>query len=95
MCAYSDTATNPDAVFEVLSPATKDYDLGEKFEHYRQIPSLSAVVYLWQDRRQVEVRQRSAGGAWQTRTAGAGASLPLESLGCLLDVDAIYARAGA
>ena len=93
--AHRDTATNPAAVFEVLSPATMDYDLGEKFEHYRQIPSLSAVVYLWQDRRQVEVRQRAAGGAWQTRTAGAGASLPLESLGCLLDVDAIYARAGA
>jgi len=92
---HKDTATNPAAIFEVLSPATADYDLGEKFDHYRQIPSLSAVVYLWQDRRQIEARQRSAAGAWRTQSAGAGATLLLEELGCLLDVDAIYTRAGA
>jgi len=92
---HRDTATNPAAVVEVLSPATMAYDLGEKFEHYRQLPSLCAVVYLWQDRRQIEVRQRTAGGPWQTSSAGAGASIALEALGCVLDVDAIYARAGA
>jgi Uma2 family endonuclease len=92
---HRDTAINPAAVVEVLSPATMDYDLGEKFEHYRQLPSLKAVVYLWQDRRQLEVRQRTDGGAWQTRTAGAGGSLPLEALGCVLGIDAIYTRAGA
>jgi len=92
---HKDTATNPAAIFEVLSPATADYDLGEKFDHYRQIPSLSAVVYLWQDRRQIEVRQRTADSTWQTQTAGSGASLLLEALGCVLDVDAIYSRAGA
>jgi len=92
---HKDTAINPAAVFEVLSPATMDYDLGEKFDHYRHIPSLSAVVYLWQDRRHIEVRQRVADGAWQTQVAGAGVSLKLASLDCLLDVDAIYARAGA
>ena len=92
---HKDTATNPAAVFEVLSPATIAYDLGAKFEHYRQIPSLNAVVYLWHDRRQIEVRQRTANGAWRAESAGSGAALRLESLGCLLDVDAIYARAGA
>lgn len=92
---HKDTAINPAAVFEVLAPATMDYDLSEKFEHYRQIPSLSAVVYLWHDRRRIEVRQRIADGAWQTQSAAAGASLALGSLGCVLDVDAIYTRAGA
>lgn len=92
---HKDTATNPAAIFEVLSPATRDYDLGEKFDHYRQIPSLSAVVYLWQDRRRIEVRQRTASGAWQTESADGGASIALHALGCVLDVDAVYARAGA
>jgi len=92
---HKDTATNPAAVVEVLSPATPDYELGEKFEHYRQIPSLDAVVYLWQDRRQLEVRERTAERTWRTTCAGPGARVTLDSLDCLLDVDAIYVRAGA
>lgn len=88
-----DTVANPSVVFEVLSPSTIDYDLGEKFEHYRQIPSLRAVVYLWQDRRQIEIRTRTE-NAWRTETFGAGRVAALEALGCTLDVDALYDRAG-
>jgi Uma2 family endonuclease len=88
-----ETVTNPTVVIEVLSPATIDYDLGEKFENYRQIPSLSAVVYVWQDRRQIEVRAR-AGDAWRTETFGAGGLAAIEALACTLDVSALYDRAG-
>ena len=55
-----ETVVNPTVVVEVLSPATIDYDLGEKFDHYRQIPSLKAVVHVWQDRRQIEIREAKA-----------------------------------
>ena len=88
-----DTAANPSVVFEVLSPSTIDYDLGEKFEHYRQIPSLKAVVYVWQDRRQIEVRTRTE-DVWRTDTIGSGGVAQIAPLGCRLDVDALYARAG-
>jgi Uma2 family endonuclease len=90
-----DTAVNPTVVVEVLSPATIDYDLGEKFEHYRQIPSIRAVVYIWQDRKRIEVRERIDAGNWQVVAAGAGSIATIEPLRCALDVDAIYARAGA
>ena len=89
-----DTVANPTVVVEVLSPATIDYDLGEKFEHFRQIPSLKAVVYIWQDRRQIEVRTRTTGDDWRTEAVGAGSVARLESLGCTLDVDALYTSAG-
>ena len=39
----------------VLSKTTEAYDRGEKFDHYCRIPSLKAVVYVWQDRKQIEV----------------------------------------
>jgi Uma2 family endonuclease len=71
-----------------------DYDLGEKFEHYRQIPSLSAVLYVWQDRRQVELRER-ANDDWSASIMGPGTSAAISSLGVSIDVNALYADAGA
>src|SRR6478609_2292974 len=38
--------TNPKLVVEVLSPGTEDYDRNEKLEHYKSIPSLSAIVLV-------------------------------------------------
>jgi Uma2 family endonuclease len=90
-----ETVANPKVVVEVLSPATIDYDLGEKFEHYRRIPSLRAVVYVWQDHRQIEVRARTAGDDWKVEIVGAGAVAAIEPLDCSLDVDALFADAGA
>ncbi|HEX3903893.1 MAG TPA: Uma2 family endonuclease [Polyangia bacterium] len=90
-----ETVANPTVVVEVLSPATIDYDLSEKFDHYRRIPSLKAVVYVWQDRRQIEIRARGALDDWRVEIAGSGAIARLEPLGCALDVDALYTDAGA
>ena len=89
-----ETVVNPTVLVEVLSPATIDYDLGEKFEHYQRIPSLDAVVYVWQDRRQIEVRARRE-GAWTSVAAGAGNAVVIEGIACRVDVDACYADAGA
>ena len=47
--------TNPIVVVEVLSKSTSDYDRGDKFYLYRQIPSLQEYVLIAQDRAQVEV----------------------------------------
>jgi len=90
----ADTVVNPTVVVEVLSPSTTDYDLGEKFEHYQQIPSLAAVIYVWQDRRQIEVREK-AGTAWRASTFASGATAAVSSLGIDIAVDALYADAGA
>ena len=35
-----DTVLNPVILIEVLSDSTKDYDRGQKFQHYRTLPSL-------------------------------------------------------
>lgn len=92
--ASTETVTNPTVVVEVLSPATMDYDLGEKFSHYQQIPSLKAVIYVWQDRRQIEVRAREQGRAWRTEIVTEEAVCRIDALGIPLAVDALYAAAG-
>jgi Uma2 family endonuclease len=71
-----------------------DYDLGEKFEHYQRVPSLAAVLYVSQDRRQIEVRELSA-GAWKVSLAGPGGTAFVSSLGVAIDIDALYTDAGA
>jgi Uma2 family endonuclease len=92
----ADTVVNPTVVVEVLSPGTIDYDLGEKFEHYRQIPSLAAVVYVWQDRRRVEVRARGADASWRAvAVAEAGGTAPIAALDGKITVDGLYSDAGA
>lgn len=88
---HADTVTNPALLVEVLSPGTIDYDLGEKFEHYQQIPSLQAVVYVWQDRPQIEVRERTPDGSWRRETAVAGQLIAISTPGCRMSVDALHA----
>jgi Uma2 family endonuclease len=89
-----DTVTNPAALVEVLSPSTIDYDLGEKFEHYKQVPAVRAVVYVWQDRRNIEIRERAADGSWRVQIVEAGEVGSIESLDCRIEVDALYGAAG-
>ena len=90
----ADTVVNPTLVVEVLSPGTVDYDLGEKFEHYRRIPSLTAVLYVAQDGRQIEIRSRQDGD-WKAAIVGPGDMAAVPALGVSIDVDALYADAGA
>ena len=90
----ADTVVNPTLVVEVLSPGTMDYDLGEKFEHYQRLPSLAAVLYVSQDRRQIEIREVSV-DAWKVSIAGPGGTATVASLGIAIDVDSLYTDAGA
>ena len=86
-----DTVINPTALVEVLSPSTIDYDLGEKFEHYKQVPSLKAVIYVWQDRHQIECRVRNSDGTWRSDSFGSGQNTELAALECRIAVDVLYA----
>jgi len=41
-----DNATRPAALIEILSPATRRYDRGEKFKLYRDIPTLKEYILV-------------------------------------------------
>jgi Uma2 family endonuclease len=84
--------TNPSVVFEVLSAGTEAYDRTEKRLHYQQLAALQAFVLVAQDRRSVEVWRRE-GEAWVHTGFGAGERVMLDAIGCVLDVDDVYAQA--
>lgn len=54
-----DTLLNPTVIFEVLSPATEDYDRGTKFKLYRTIPSLENYILVSSTEYAAEVYTRS------------------------------------
>jgi Uma2 family endonuclease len=83
------TAVNPRAVVEVLSPSTEAYDRGEKLAHYKLIESLTEIVLIAQPRRQIEVWHRSPEG-WVLDVSHDGETARLRSIDCTLPVHDVY-----
>lgn len=89
---WRDTLLNPRILIEVLSPSTQDYDRGEKFEHYRTIPSLREYILVSQDRPQIVQSMRQASSdewlsVWQV---GVDEMLKLKSISCEIPLAEIY-----
>lgn len=61
-----DVITNPTLVVEVLSPSTRDYDIGTKAYFYRTIPSLETILLVDSEQQYVQVQDR-AGLKWTIR----------------------------
>jgi Uma2 family endonuclease len=83
-------ATNPALVVEVTSRSTEDYDRGEKLSHYKQIPSLRAVLVVSHRRRQLTAVVRAESG-FDMHEARAGERLTLASPAITIAVDDVYA----
>ncbi|MBK9261170.1 MAG: Uma2 family endonuclease [Polyangiaceae bacterium] len=84
--------TNPKVIVEVLSDSSEAYDRGQKFAHYRRIPSLMEYVLVSQAERRIEVFRRNAAGKWElAEEALAGQTAQLTSIECALSVDEVYA----
>jgi Uma2 family endonuclease len=88
----ANAVTNPIVLVEVTSPSTEVYDRGEKFEYYKQIPSLREYVIVSHRDPVIEVWRRT-GNRWTRHAARAGEQLELRSVDVTLDVDAIYQAA--
>ncbi len=88
--AQLDTLLNPTVLIEVLSPSTEAYDRGGKFAHYRKITTLREYLLVVQDQPSIE-RYLRQGDVWiLTEAAGLDASVPLESIDCVLSLREVY-----
>lgn len=58
------TLLNPVLIVEVLSPTTRSYDRGDKFHHYRSIPSLRDYLLIDSETVLVEHYQRMGAYEW-------------------------------
>ncbi|WP_425423005.1 Uma2 family endonuclease [Phaeodactylibacter xiamenensis] len=57
--------TNPVILVEVLSESTYDFDLGQKFQRYKTIPSLQQVLYIdSQSPSVISYRRKDQEGTW-------------------------------
>lgn len=91
-----DTITNPVVIIEVLSPSTEMKDRTEKFNRYRQIPTLIDYVLISQEQMLVEHRSRSrqteAEHWWLRFIEDPEEELVLDSINCRLRLADIYKR---
>jgi Uma2 family endonuclease len=82
---------NPIVIVEVLSPSTESYDRGEKFDAYRQLPSLRDFVLIHQKEPRIEVFSLQSDGSWNpTEVSGMNATLTLESRAIKVPLTSIY-----
>ena len=87
----AETITDVIALVEILSDVTRDFDRGDKFEHYRSIPTLRHYLLIETSFRQVEHRHLEADGSWSHEIASSPDQIVhLTELGVDLPVARVY-----
>lgn len=85
------TLLNPVMLIEVLSPATKNYDRGDKFLHYRSINSLQDYLLIDSESIHIEHYQRQNENEWLLHEyRDVGEQLHLKSIDKILLVTSLY-----
>ena len=87
-----DTVTNPLVIVEVLSPATRNYDRGDKFASYRRLDSLREYILIAQEACHVEHFVRKEGGWEFTEIDDCQGNLMVPTLGIAIPLTELYAK---
>lgn len=87
-----EAVTNPVLIVEVLSKSTSEYDRGDKFYFYRQIPSLQEYILIDQSRYVVEAYyKKEKNDLWRiSRYEGLDQSVVFQSLGITIGMKELY-----
>jgi Uma2 family endonuclease len=80
----------PKLIAEVLSPSTQIFDLGEKFDDYQQLESLTEYVLISQESQRLECRRRTSPNTWETVVYGEGDRVVLQSLDLEFAIAELY-----
>ncbi|MBO0937804.1 Uma2 family endonuclease [Fibrella sp. HMF5335] len=89
-----DNLTNPNAIIEVLSDGTEDYDRGRKFHRYRAIPSLTEYILLDSQTVSVEIWRRNEQGQWTLTHESADPTtvFTIGTIGLSVTLSTVYTR---
>jgi len=82
----------PTLIVEVLSPSTAAYDLGAKFAHYRQIPTLREIAFIDLGERRTSVYRKNTDGLWVLHPFEAGEDVHLASVDLTITAAALFAE---
>jgi Uma2 family endonuclease len=77
-------------VVEVRSASTSDFDRGDKFDAYQQLPGLREYLLLDNRKPQATVFRLADDGVWRYIALTEGSDLMLESIGLHLPLAALY-----
>jgi Uma2 family endonuclease len=90
----NNAVANPVLIVEVLSDSTADYDRGDKFYLYRQIPSFKEYLLIEQKKHVVDVHFKNKNSdLWRiTRYEGLDKMIPIHSLGIEISMSDLYYR---
>ncbi len=80
----------PCLIVEVLSPSTEAFDRGDKFTHYRQIPTLQEYVLIDAEKISVDRYRRMGDRHWDLQTYIPGEALDLASVNWQDSLDLLY-----
>jgi Uma2 family endonuclease len=87
----NDLLLNPTLIYEVLSPSTEAYDRGDKFTHYKSIPSLREYLLVAQHRPHITHYARRDDGGWSyTELNELECGIQLPSLDIMLKLADVY-----
>lgn len=83
--------TNPTLIVEILSPTTEAFDRGDKFTHYKSIPSFIEYVLIAQHRPYIGLYVKQSPEVWSYRECNdLLTSLYIPSLECQLVLEELY-----
>ncbi|MGH9838103.1 MAG: Uma2 family endonuclease [Blastocatellia bacterium] len=86
-----DVLVNPALIVEVLSDSSEAFDRGDKFSHYKSIPSFREYLLVAQHRPHVSHFIRQADGSWlQYEYNALDKSVELTSVGLQVGLQNIY-----
>ena len=82
---------NPTVIIEVLSPSTKNYDRGDKFNLYRDIPSLREYILVDSESISIEAFYINTHGQWELKEhKKIEETLQIKTIKVALKLDDIY-----
>lgn len=82
---------NPSALIEVLSDSTKNYDRGDKFKLYRDIPSLKEYVLVDSENIGVEIFRLNAAQRWELEEYNkASKGFDIRAVDVFLEMEDVY-----
>jgi len=86
-----DSIIEPKVIIEILSRSTKNYDRGDKFKLYRDIPSLKEYLLVDSDSISIEAFRINDKGNWELEEIkSAGGLLNIPSVGVEIPLTDIY-----
>ncbi len=86
---------NPTIIFEVLSPSTRNYDKGEKFSLYRDIPTLKEYILVDSESIMIEAYRINERNLWEMKEyKNITEALLLPSIEVSLELKDIYEDSG-